>query len=697
MWVRVCGCDMPVHSWEAPAVVRPLHAWEDAETPDECQSSDSEVEEDGVMLTGTRAAAVFCDYLMELHHKGHLKAKSVCVLSWWASRAGAHGRPDELAFKPTAQSGKFQQHLDRVMGTNPREEGKFRYRIDMPQHSHHYGMRESIPTPVNPPHEEVHKEVSADPAILTRLGDHVAGTEWADNYWRHPVVRRSARPVLPLALYLDGTPFEKRDTVTGIFIYNLVTHRRHLLATLRDSCLCRCGCQGHWCSLFCVWEMIAWSLTALAAGVWPGSRHDGGPWRKHDFERESSANQPLATVAAVVQIRGDWSEFAKSIGLPTWQSRDYPCYLCKATRADMYSCAGFSPVSFPWVETTVGDYHDACDAAERVVDLTREDWEAIKPLLVWDKRKNGSRGRALCNDYARLGLLKNDRLEPSSYLRDVARFEFLSIFPCRVVFWRKAAETRTKHRNPLFCDETGVTPRLLCTDKLHNLYLGVALTYVTAIFWRVVACDGYEIGIGRSEEEILEMTVPRIWNDLSDYYSRYRRFAGAGWTEMQRLTVKMMGTKKYPLLRTKAVETKCLVPFAIELVTKHRARIGEPQATALIRAGHALQNYFDLLHQHPAVVPPPGIQAMHEQALLFRRMADAGGIDPKPKFHQSMHMVHDTITLGNPKTYATFLDESLNKTLAEICAASHRAVWELRVYAYFDVVESQASKKRRLA
>ena len=38
---------------------------------------------------------------------------------------------------------------------------------------------------------------------------------------------------------------------------------------------------------------------------------------------------------------------------------------------------------------------------------------------------------------------------------------------------------------------------------------------------------------------------------------------------------------------------------------------------------------------------------------------------------------------GNPKTYSTFLDESLNKVLASVCKVAYATVWERRVFTNF--------------
>ena len=65
----------------------------------------------------------------------------------------------------------------------------------------------------------------------------------------------------------------------------------------------------------------------------------------------------------------------------------------------------------------------------------------------------------MLNDFVSLGLEKGDRLEPCESLRDVSLLESAERFPLRLVFWRRARETRTRHSNPLLLCARGVSIR----------------------------------------------------------------------------------------------------------------------------------------------------------------------------------------------------------------------------------------------
>eukprot|EP00969_Alexandrium_andersonii_P156284 6909953-Alexandrium_andersonii.AAC.1 len=89
-----------------------------------------------------------------------------------------------------------------------------------------------------PPHEALHREATEDPGMHERLEESIEAGDWAIAYREHPLAQTAGPRPIPVALYLDATPYSKHDGVLCITVHNLVTDRRHLLACLRRSCLC---------------------------------------------------------------------------------------------------------------------------------------------------------------------------------------------------------------------------------------------------------------------------------------------------------------------------------------------------------------------------------------------------------------------------------------------------------------------------
>ena len=154
----------------------------------------------------------------------------------------------------------------------------------------------------------------------------------------------------------------------------------------------------------------------------PSRRHDGG---ELDPTRLAFSGKPLSLRGALVQIKGDWAEFAHSLG----------------SRVEL----AISSLSLMFLHK---DYQAGCGNCERRVMIDVSLHQEILAAL------DGTRGWSLTRSILPLDLLAGDRLEPCEYLRDVASFEHMEL-PGYVVFWRPSAETVSKH-NPLFSPSLGV-------------------------------------------------------------------------------------------------------------------------------------------------------------------------------------------------------------------------------------------------
>ena len=389
--------------------------WDDAS---EDEPEDSEV-------SGVEAGECFVEFLLQLHFAGKLSAKSVCAACWFAHKAGAAAPVGQYAFRPNAPSGHYQRHLDLVTGVRVKEEVAWRYTVDIPQHSKYDLSRSSHECIVNVPHEVLNEEILGNAGILEK----VAATTWPRAYYQNPVFQRHHGPVVPLALYLDGVPTTKKDGALGFWIYNLVTMRRHLIAVIRKSTMCKCGCKG-WDSIHPLWCFLRWSLEAMSLGAFPSRRHDSRAWKAPDEQRSHLGGTPLAFRGMLLQIKGDWAEFSSSLGFTSWAASLAPCLFCRCTQASLADFGGWSPLSPVHALVGHADFEAACGACEQKRRLTKADWQLVKNSLAYVKASGGPRGRALLCDLPSLGLLKHDRLEPDLVLQGIAWFDE-ALFPPR--------------------------------------------------------------------------------------------------------------------------------------------------------------------------------------------------------------------------------------------------------------------------
>lgn len=712
------------------AASRRPHAWEEYGPLDEgyqdranrpWDDSGSEDGEPSPEEAGEELAAL----LIKLRLQGSLSAKQACVLAYWAAAAGAVGPCKEFGCKPDLQTGQFQRRLDKYLAVS--EDDKSFYMVDVPGHDKAEASRTCHRLETVPPHEALAAEVAETPGVLQQAA--ATQAEWSQTYRDHPVVLAAPEgaPVLPLALYIDGVPYSKRDGFLGFWVYNLITCKRHLVAILRKSQMCVCGCR-RWCSLWPIFGFLHWSFAALAAGAFPAARHDGEPWTAADSDRSRQAGRPLVR-GAVVLIKGDWSEFCLTLGFPTWQTNEHPCLFCSSTKDGLYNVANFSPVSFPFPLKTHAGYEEACAAAEVRVVLHAGTHAAVAAALRYDKRtRDGSHGRALLRDFAALGLQRGDRLEPVGNVPDVAKFEGIMAFPAEVVFWRPSAQRWATHRNPLFDDALGLTLDVIGIDTLHTLNLGLYQKLAAKVFWTLILRDAWGVAPaagGRvNQEELIANGCLRLRHDLNTWYAQWEAaHPGVLLNKIDDFVPKLLGDRDEIRLKTKAAETRPLVHFSVWLTEHFSAKLAD--APFLRPAAQELARFSDLLRSAPRRTPPAAVQALHDSLKRYIILAKRAEVPEIPKLHLAMHLVHRTTrstgsgfcflfcfalpsatinkkhlrkhfrsNIGNPLCVrtsaqgapgdaATFVDESANGRAADLARGLHRATWTRRFFQFW--------------
>ena len=108
-----------------------------------------------------------------------------------------------------------------------------------------------------------------------------------------------------------------------------------------------------------------------------------------------------------------------------------------------------------------------------------------------------------------------------------------------------------------------------------------------------------------------------------------------------------------------------------------------------------MQQYVELLDEAPRNVPGATLKKMFDAMKRHVVLAKIAGVPIKPKHHLVLHLVARTGKHGNPRYYATFKDEGINKLLKHVGQAAHRSVWEVRVFVHFGKVEDIRLGKRK--
>ena len=587
----ICSLSMLRHSWEVeePPLDPPNHSWEDVS---ECgsdvasvatRSSQSSLEHSAIGSVGSDpsevdqndAAEDFIDYCTSLLLMRDLNAKQFCIIMHFAGklRDVDAAQCALLGLPPDAPSGHYQRKLNNHVGRA--STSRSLYLVRTPCYQKSCLARSVREMPVLLPHELLARDTDA--CLRTRLREAREDNELPPCYFDHPVVRRFDAPddpVLPLCLFMDGVPYSHVDSVIGVWVENYITGRRYLLAALRKRLLCKCGCRG-WCSVFPIFQVLSWSFRCLADKLHPTSRHDGSPWAASDTVRLAAAGSPMDMRCCLLYIKGDWSEFATTFGLPSWHDGVRPCYLCNASGPGLFHYVGASSTRFPARENLEGEYELACERCEIWVMLSFETHKKILGDLHYDKRRQGSHGRCVGSDIPELGLVASDRLEPSAFLDDVGRFEEIRDFPTPVLFWRQQRDTLTRHRNPLFDQELGITVhRSLSIGTLHAVYLGVMQSFCKHVVWAFLLSGAWG-GVG-SQDEVIEIGLQIFGQYLSDWYSaRKRSHPEEVLTHISDVTRKMVGDPSDRRLKTKGAETWGLLLFLSDELTSRWRALGE--------------------------------------------------------------------------------------------------------------------------
>ena len=682
----------PSHSWELPTARAPnaqtehswetgtRHSWEGpfAQQNDSDDEMWGECSDDEDASPPPTPASELLSFMISLLYGGVLSCRMFCIILYWVGKCGVR-EVARYGFHPGAASGHYSRHLEPLLGHI--EEKRKLYSFDVPGHSKHDLERTVHTLWMNPGHERLAEEMENDVSFRNKLRERRDARDLPPAYFDHPVVVEAGdEPVAPVAIFVDALPYSITDSIIGFWLVNLITKKRYLMTVVRKRLACQCGCRG-WCTFYSVWTAIVWCLICLRDKVYPNARHDGSAWLPGDSVRAQLAGKFMRMRAALVYAKCDWSEAGSTFGFPTWQDLLRPCYVCNAYLANMYRCVGHRVAHLEgWRVNSDNDYEAACRRCEIRVALTDATRRLCVARLRFDRRATGSRGLALSSPIPELGLRTDDRLEPSIELPDVCRLPDAPLSGGRtinVIFWRPGNEDLTRHRCPIFDQRIGVNPRTcMAVDTLHALYLGIFKVWCMFVFWEGINnCTYANVGT-QEENQIVALKVIRR-GLLAWYDRRHQQRPTERLTRVSDLTPKMLGEKADPALKVKGAECWGLVLFLCHGLSRLQGRFG-PLWAILLEAGQCLVQMVDVWATSGTNIPDEKVERCF---VLYNRYMEL--IAPLeiyvPKNHLVYHLLFNIPMHGNPKDYATWLDESLNKVLKGCCRNVSQATFEQTV------------------
>jgi len=142
-----------------------------------------------------------------------------------------------------------------------------------------------------------------------------------------------------LAIWGDMAPYNTKESIC-LLTWTLISglHRkRYWLTCFSKRQMCACGCLGRH-TFAAIWEVVAWCLESLMAGLFPAARHDGVPWALStyvgDKARSLRKTAQLPMSAGLLQFRGDWAWIKQVVALIGWKDgpKSKCCWKCDANR-----------------------------------------------------------------------------------------------------------------------------------------------------------------------------------------------------------------------------------------------------------------------------------------------------------------------------------------------------------------------------
>lgn len=149
--------------------------------------------------------------LVELKLRDVLNATHVCVLNFWAHKAGAVGGTSQLAMSPGKQTGEYSRHFDQVTAGDQTADDV--YKVNVSRRSRVDPTKWLADLPVRPPHEAMQSELAENPHLRAALANALAAKELPPLYYARPLVQAAPEcsKIHPLCMYMDGVAFDPWD------------------------------------------------------------------------------------------------------------------------------------------------------------------------------------------------------------------------------------------------------------------------------------------------------------------------------------------------------------------------------------------------------------------------------------------------------------------------------------------------------
>ena len=154
---------------------------------------------------------------MDLKARGRITAKDTCIICFWATMAGAISEDDNVSKLGKApgdtSTGHCNRHYDAAVGVYTKD--PLVSSISCPMYVKREAKRMVCPLAVMTPQALLEKEVSETDGFTDQLQE--VSAKLPPCYRIHPVVLQLLPLIaIPLAFFMDGVEYAKKDQVIGV-------------------------------------------------------------------------------------------------------------------------------------------------------------------------------------------------------------------------------------------------------------------------------------------------------------------------------------------------------------------------------------------------------------------------------------------------------------------------------------------------
>ena len=448
----------------------------------------------------------------------------------------------------------------------------------------------------------------------------------------------------------------------------MLTPKRHLICSLRKSDLCRCGCRGL-CTLGEIQRIIAWSFNCIAKGEYPSVDHWGRPFEDEIREARRGTELAAGYCGALCEMRADLLEFCDACGFQRWSTLDMPCFCCFTPKAGLYDfpvvVAADHSDAWGSVRRDSKSYDEQVQASVfRIIVHNKEELDSLNAKLKFDFLDKGYGGK--CLEIAHRGVPAGARLMHLGPVQDYRDLDDIET-PATLTFFDTQGDHGLNFICPLFAVE-GFSIESLALDVMHCLDLGIAQLVIGRVLRMLISGNAVRSTARRRafrDQENLKM----IRRKMKKFYKERPRDRGTK-TEIGKMTMAMLGTRKSPRLKAKAAETRNLLELMPQLVRQFPWCFGT-KFDMISRSVDSLLQVYQVMRSSRRRMSPEQLSELRENMCRHLFLWKLSGGKLVPKHHYSWHLVERADVNGNPRFSWTYTDEQENRVMGQVAKSLH--------------------------